>query len=86
MIETIALLFSLTGAIFIGRHEVRFFAFVFWIIGNILWITYSLIIFDMHILVLMSAYLISNLIGLHDTYDNRFVACDELINFINPKV
>jgi hypothetical protein len=82
MIESVALGFSITGAIFIGRHEVRFLAFVFWIIGNVLWIIYSLTIHDLHIFVLMSAYFVSNAIGVHDTWANRKVAIREVITFV----
>lgn len=82
MIESVALGFSITGAIFIGRHEVRFLAFAFWIIGNVLWIAYSMGIHDLHIFILMSVYFVSNAIGIHDTWENRKVAVCEVITFL----
>jgi len=81
-IETIALSFSILGAVFIGRHEIRFFAFVFWIIGNVLWIIYSLLTHNVHIFILMSVYFISNVIGLHDTWANKKVATQTIKEII----
>lgn len=59
---------SLIGMAAVSRHEYRLAGFIICAFGNILWITWGLIIWHVGYLVLFGGYFIFNSIGTHDEY------------------
>ncbi len=63
MISAIAAILSIIGAWLNAHKDIR--CFIFWIIANVLWIIYSIIIIkDVWLLIMFSYYLIISIRGI----------------------
>lgn len=82
VIQFLAVVFSIAGAIFIARHEVRFLGFFIWIISNILWIAAGIVLNNPYIIGLFIAYFISNIAGVYDEWENRWHSIQSIKTFV----